>query len=57
MQYNVVFSEEDFQILSAALVELPFKLVAPLIQKINQQVAEQQKKTTDATRKTTEQSV
>lgn len=37
-------TEQDLQILSAALGEIPFKLAAPLIDKLNKQIAEQQVK-------------
>lgn len=36
------FTDAQMQVLSQALVELPFKLVAPLIQSINGQIAEAQ---------------
>lgn len=41
MEYTVKLDEKDFPVLSAALAELPFKIVAPLIDKINRQIAEQ----------------
>ena len=41
MQYKFVLDEKDMPVLNAALVELPYKLAAPLIDKINRQIAEQ----------------
>lgn len=41
MQYTVTVDEKDLAILSTALVELPFKVSAPLIDKLNRQIAEQ----------------
>lgn len=43
MQYTITFDEKDFPILSSALSELPYKYSAPLIDKINSQIFEQQK--------------
>ena len=43
MEYTLSLNEQDFSVLSAALVEMPFKLAAPLIQKINLQIAEREK--------------
>ena len=43
MEYKIVLTEQDLSILSAALVEMPFKVVAPLVQKLNSQIAEQRK--------------
>lgn len=37
------FTDAQMQVLSQALVEMPFKLAAPLIQSINEQIAEAQK--------------
>ena len=42
MEYSITLSEQELNILSAALVELPFKVAAPVISKINQQIAKQQ---------------
>jgi hypothetical protein len=36
------FNAQQLQILNAALVELPFRVSAPLIQEINRQLKEQQ---------------
>lgn len=41
MEYSITLTEQELGILSAALVELPFKVVAPLVAKINKQIAEQ----------------
>ncbi len=35
-------TEQDLQILSAALGEIPFKIAAPLVDKLNKQITEQQ---------------
>ncbi len=43
MEYKIVLTEQELSILSAALVELPFKVAAPLVQKLNKQIAEQRK--------------
>lgn len=40
--FKIELTEQDLQILSAALGEIPFKIAAPLVDKINQQIAEQQ---------------
>jgi len=39
---KIEFNEQQLQVLSAALVELPYHMAAPLIQHINQQIKEQQ---------------
>ena len=44
MEYSVKLTEQELGILSAALVELPFKAAAPLIANINRQIAEQDKR-------------
>jgi hypothetical protein len=38
---KIEFNEQQLQVLSAALVELPFRVSAPLINHINQQISEQ----------------
>lgn len=38
------FTDAQMQVLSQALVELPFKVAAPLINSINEQIAEAQGK-------------
>ena len=40
MEYTLTLTEQELNLLSSALVELPFKVVAPLIQKISGQVAQ-----------------
>lgn len=42
MEYKIAFTEQDLAVLNAALGEMPFKHSAPLIAKINHQIAEQQ---------------
>jgi hypothetical protein len=39
---KIEFNEQQLQVLSAALVELPYRMSAPLISHINQQIKEQQ---------------
>lgn len=39
-KFNIEFSQEDMQVLQAALVELPFRVAAPLINNINKQIQE-----------------
>jgi hypothetical protein len=39
---KIEFNEQQLQVLSAALVELPYRVAAPLIAHINQQIKEQQ---------------
>jgi hypothetical protein len=41
MKFTLSFTKEQMAILNAALVELPFKIVAPLIQDINAQIQQQ----------------
>lgn len=40
--FHFEFDEKDMQILNSALIELPFKVVAPLIDKINRQLTQAQ---------------
>ena len=42
MVYKLELTEQDIQVLSVSLGKLPYEVVAPLIFKINQQIAEQQ---------------
>ena len=44
MLIKLELTEQDLQILSAALGEIPFKIAAPLVDKLNKQIAEQQVK-------------
>jgi len=39
---KIEFNEQQLGILNAALVEIPYRMAAPLIQHINQQIQEQQ---------------
>jgi hypothetical protein len=41
MKLTLSFTKEQMSILNAALVELPFKIAAPLIQEINAQIQRQ----------------
>lgn len=38
---KIEFNEQQLQVLSAALMELPYRMAAPLINHINQQIQEQ----------------
>ncbi len=40
MDYTFTLNDEEIQTLSSALVELPYKTAAPLIQKISMQIAQ-----------------
>jgi hypothetical protein len=42
MVMKIEFNEQQLQVLNAALVEIPYRMAAPLIQHINQQIQEQQ---------------
>ena len=41
MKFTLTFTKEQLAILNAALVEMPYKVVAPLIQEINAQMQPQ----------------
>ena len=43
MTYKIELTEQDLQVLNMGIGEIPFKLAAPLVDKLNQQIAEQQK--------------
>jgi hypothetical protein len=51
---KIEFNEQQLQVLSAALVELPYRMSAPLIAYINQQIKEQQALEFDARREKAE---
>jgi len=51
---KIEFNEQQLQVLNAALVELPYRVAAPLIAHINQQIKEQQALEFDARRDTSE---
>jgi hypothetical protein len=38
---KIEFNEQQLQVLSAAIIELPYRVSAPLIAHINQQIQEQ----------------
>lgn len=44
MEYDIALDERELGIVSSALAELPFRIAAPLVAKINRQIAEQQDK-------------
>jgi 16S rRNA A1518/A1519 N6-dimethyltransferase RsmA/KsgA/DIM1 with predicted DNA glycosylase/AP lyase activity len=39
---KIEFNEQQLQVLNAAIIELPYRISAPLIAHINQQIKEQQ---------------
>ena len=43
MIYKIELTEQDLQVLNMAIGEIPFKLAAPLVDKLNKQIAEQQR--------------
>jgi hypothetical protein len=40
--FTFVFTEQELLILNSAIVEIPFKIAAPLIDSINKQIIEQE---------------
>jgi hypothetical protein len=44
---NLKFTKEQLVIINEALVQLPFKVAAPLIQQINQQIQDAHNKAAD----------
>jgi hypothetical protein len=40
--FNLQLTPEQLQVISAALLEMPFKMAAPLIAEINKQLRQQQ---------------
>lgn len=42
MEFTLRFTAQDMEILNLAIGEIPFKLAAPLVAKINKQISEQQ---------------
>ena len=51
---KIQFNEQQLQVLNAALMELPFRVSAPLINHINNQIAEQRALEFDARREAAE---
>lgn len=51
---KIEFNEQQLQVLNSALVELPFRIAAPLIQHIHNQIAEQRALEFDARREAAE---
>jgi hypothetical protein len=43
MSYKLELTEQDLQVLNMGIGEIAFKLAAPLVEKLNKQIAEQQK--------------
>lgn len=41
---NLEFTDQEMMIINSALVEMPYRVVAPLIKNINEQLAQQQDK-------------
>lgn len=59
MQYHntkmkLEFNEQQLSVLNAALIELPYRISAPLINHINQQIQEQRALEFDARREAAE---
>ena len=48
MMHTLTLTDEQLQIIGAALAELPFRVAAPVISEINRQLAAQQPKPEDA---------
>lgn len=48
------FNEQQLSVLNAALIELPYRISAPLINHINQQISEQRALEFDARREAAE---
>lgn len=46
--FTLTFTTQDLDILSKSLVELPFKIAAPIIDNINKQIQEQLAAESDA---------
>lgn len=44
MEYTLTLTDDDLKLLSAALGQLPYNTVAPLILKIGGQIADQEEK-------------
>ena len=42
MSHTLTFSDEDMAVIERAIAELPFRVAAPLVQRINQQLSDQQ---------------
>lgn len=43
MNFELTFTTAELDILQAALIELPFKVAAPLINNLNEQIQRQQR--------------
>ena len=43
MTYTLTLTQDQLQVIAAALMELPMKHAAPVVQEINKQIAEQMK--------------
>jgi hypothetical protein len=54
---KIEFNDQQLQVLSAALVELPYRVSAPLINHINQQIQEQRALEFDARREKAENNI
>ena len=51
---KIEFNEQQLSVLNAAIIELPYRISAPLINHINQQIAEQRALEFDARREAAE---
>ena len=49
MEYTLALNDNDMAALNAVLGEMPMKIAAPFVQKLNAQIAEQQKGDTNGT--------
>ena len=45
MTYKIELTEQDLKVLNMAIGEIAFKVAAPLVEKINKQITEQQQQT------------
>lgn len=49
MTYTLTLSEQQLQIIGAALAEMPYRVAAPVLDEINRQIAAAASKKPDAT--------
>jgi 16S rRNA A1518/A1519 N6-dimethyltransferase RsmA/KsgA/DIM1 with predicted DNA glycosylase/AP lyase activity len=47
MDFTLVLSADDLKGIDAAVGELPYRIAAPIVQKINSQILEQSKKASE----------
>lgn len=46
--YNLKVSDNELRVIDAALAEMPYRIAAPVIQQINQQLSQKDQSNTDA---------